>query len=122
MHRFYVYELIDASGVVQYVGKGSGRRLDVQKRKFALDGRIVRSFDREAKAYAFEVAHIAAAKPIQNICKGGNGSTATKTRFVKDVFYRLYDQIGSRALAARLVLAYGPPESKTDAIRAIAYG
>lgn len=118
---FYVYELFTADGV-QYVGKGSGRRLDVQKKKFSMDGRNVSEFGKERDAYAFEVQHIASVKPPMNRCKGGNGCTVQKKREVKTAFERLYERIGSRAMAARLVLAYGPLSSKTDAIREIAYG
>lgn len=32
--RFYIYQLFDGAGTVHYVGKGSGRRLKLQMKRF----------------------------------------------------------------------------------------
>lgn len=108
--KFYVYELVDDQGKVAYVGKGSGRRLIVQKAKHLMDGRVVASFAVEADAYAYEVKHIAKMVPYLNKCKGGNGCTVTVKRVVKQPWERLMQKIGTQAYAARLLLAFGAPD------------
>jgi hypothetical protein len=120
--KFYVYELFSADGVIQYVGKGSKSRLKVQKRNFGFDGRIVKAFASEAKAYAFEKQHIATVAPMLNKCAGGNGSKAARAVNRKTDFQRLYESIGSRALAARIWLNFANDLSKVEQIRRVAYG
>jgi hypothetical protein len=124
--RFYVYELIDKLGNVQYVGKGSTTRLAAQKRNFGLEGYEVARFAREADAYGYEVQRIATVKPPLNKHVGGNGSKAQKKVERKTNWQKQLEQIGSRAYAARLWLAFARSDnadlSKVDAIRSVAYG
>lgn len=124
--RFYVYALKDEAGRVMYVGKGSGRRLECQKRKFGLAGEILERHASEAKAYAAEVRLIAEMNPPLNKHPGGNGSRAKAERvpsWVRDM-----SRIGTQRFAARLlmsVLRVRPdliPASKVEAIRQVAYG
>lgn len=127
MWRFYVYEMIADDGSVVYVGKGSGRRLDVQRRKLKLRGREVARFKRENDAYAFEVARIAECKPALNKCAGGNGSVVVKRRDRKSKWQLVFECLGSRRYAARLMLAYdlrpfNIPQSKIDLLRQVANG
>lgn len=122
--RFYVYEIVDGE-TVKYIGKGSGTRLAVQVRKFGLEGREVARFKREEDAYAFEVLRIAEVSPHLNKCAGGNGSRVTVKRDRKDAWTREVERIGTRAYAARLILAFGQSfvaKSKLEDIRRIAYG
>lgn len=119
--KHYVYELFDADGTIMYVGKGSGRRFDVQKKKYCLDGRIVQWFGTEAKAYSAEISHIAKVCPPLNKVKGGNGCRTAKTRIPK--WQAVIEAIGTRIYAARLLLAFGVADkSKIDEIRQVAYG
>lgn len=126
--RFYVYALFN--GVVcEYVGKGSGRRLDVQKRKFGLEGRIIKRIQNEKEAYSYERKMIAELKPTLNKHPGGNGSKATpETKYRKDAFDRLIDKIGTRAYAARILLRINlvnpslVDQSKIEMFREAAYG
>jgi hypothetical protein len=101
---FYVYRLIDGD-VTAYVGKGSGRRLHNQMRTFRLAGEIIKRFKRERDAYAYERKMIAELVPTLNRHPGGNGARLQKTRYRRDAFDMLIAKIGTRAYAARLVLA-----------------
>lgn len=124
--KFFVYELTDQSGQLQYIGKGSSTRLKTQMRKSGLNGQEVARFKKEDDAYAFEVQRIAEFKPALNKCKGGNGNKATVKIERKDKFSLLCEKIGTRAVAARLWLAFANKTnadmSKVDSIRAVAYG
>jgi hypothetical protein len=124
--RFYVYELASSDGVVQYVGKGSGKRLSAQIRNIGFQGSEVARFKSEKDAYAFEVARIAEAKPLLNKCAGGNGNTATPVkRPVKTAWEREYERVGSRVMAARLLMRFAShlvEPSNLDAIRQISHG
>lgn len=120
---FYVYELIDADGTVQYVGKGSGRRLAAQRRNHSLDGREVARFEREEDAYAFERERIAEAKPPRNRHPGGNGSRVTPEPI--PAFVREIERVGARRYAARFLLTKVDgrwPASKVERIRQVANG
>jgi hypothetical protein len=123
--RFYVYALTDGDQVV-YVGKGSGRRLHVQRRTHGCDGYEVARFKRERDAYAHEIRVIAELSPARNKHPGGNGSRATPARTPRaPAWMKEIDRIGSRVYAARLLLsrfAHIVDPSKVDAIRRVAYG
>lgn len=125
--NFYVYELSSNDGLVKYIGKGSGRRLEVQKRKFNLNGVEVARFKRECDAYSYEVERISWVNPELNKCKGGNGNTVAKKAQPRlSAWEKAVNAIGTRAYAARLWLAYAPAylrdKSTVDKIRLAAYG
>ena len=128
MGKFYVYAIKDEEGAIVYIGKGSGRRFEVQKKNFKLFGEILETFASERLAYAKEVELISLHKPSLNKCKGGNGCTVTKKRLVKQDYEKLIERIGSRAYAARLLLSYNKmnpkviDQSKVDLFREVAYG
>lgn len=120
---FYVYEIINLSGETIYVGKGSGRRLRNQVKNFNFNGCEIARFKKESDAYAFEVQKIAEIKPVLNKHVGGNGSKVTIKRERKQSWQILIDRIGTRAYAARLLLAFCVADpSKIDEIRQVAYG
>jgi hypothetical protein len=121
---YYVYELIDEAGSVQYVGKGSGRRLQTQKRKFGLAGRVIEWFKSEKAAYAYEVKAIAEKCPPLNKAKGGNGSRAQKIIRRRLAWELEMERIGTRAYAARLLMKFClfTDASKLEAVRRVAYG
>jgi hypothetical protein len=124
VRRFYVYHIMDGQDVV-YVGKGSGRRSQVQARKFGLPCVIVERFHSESKAYAKEVEMISSIRPKLNKHVGGNGSKAIKSRKTKDKWQRTFERIGAQRYSAMLVIAYGKkllPQSKLDEVRRVAYG
>ena len=107
--RFYVYRFVDENGDVAYVGKGCGRRFSVQFSRFDMTGDIVSWHAKEDDAYKEERRLIAELRPYLNKCSGGNGSRATpakKVRERRDSFYALCDKIGTRAVAARILLGY----------------
>jgi hypothetical protein len=127
--RFYVYELRGDCGTVKYVGKGSGNRLAVSARARGLSGQEVARFSSEKEAYAFEVARIAELTPSLNICKGGNGSRVRKVRATRKnpwgKWGEVFDALGSRVYAARLLVAYseaGLVLPRIEEIRRVAYG
>ncbi|MDE3021958.1 MAG: hypothetical protein KGI54_08870 [Pseudomonadota bacterium] len=120
--KFYVYELVSDDGEIHYVGKGSKNRLKVQQRKFGLNGTVVKYFATESKAYAFEKLHIAAVSPKLNKCAGGNGNKSTRTVVRKTEFQKLYEKIGSKAMAARIWLNFANDISVLEKIRRVAYG
>lgn len=126
--RFYVYRLTDSEGVA-YVGKGSGKRLDTQKRSFGSDGEIIERFKSERQAYAAERRYIAEMKPRLNRHPGGNGSHAQRKPLArKQKWEREIEAIGTRRYAARILLAceHSRPgivdPSKIEQIRQVAYG
>jgi hypothetical protein len=128
INKFYVYAIKNEQGSIVYIGKGSGRRFEVQKKNFKLSGEILETFASEKLAYAKEVEFISLHKPSLNKCKGGNGCAATKKRIVKQDYEKLIERIGSRACAARLLLSYNKvnpsliDQSKVDEFREVAYG
>ena len=128
INKFYVYAIKNEEGSIVYIGKGSGRRFEVQKKNFKLSGEILEKFASEKLAYEKEVEFISLHKPSLNKCKGGNGCTAIKKRIVKQDYEKLIERIGSRACAARLLLSYNKvnpkmiDQSKVDLFREVAYG
>ena len=122
--RFYVYALLDAGRVV-YVGKGSGRRLHVQKRAHRCDGHEIARFKREKDAYAHEVSLIAELAPERNRHPGGNGPRAARQRTERaPVWLKAIENAGTKVYAARVLLRYAHlvEPSKLDAIRRVAHG
>lgn len=104
--RFYVY-VITKDDLPLYVGKGSGRRAQVQAKKYDGIAYILEWFSREALAYKAEIRWIKELKPQFNVHPGGNGCRVKKTiRETKDKFYREIEKIGSRAYSARILLRY----------------
>jgi hypothetical protein len=72
--RFYVYRILGEMGETVYIGKGTGRRLELQKRRFMAEGEIIRSFAKEDLAFRFEAKLIAKHKPPLNVVSGhGSG-------------------------------------------------
>lgn len=86
---FYVYEwYIENTGEVIYVGKGCNRRYKVTKhnrlfneltKRYKCNSRIIKTFDSEEEAFAFEFVKIKALKEkgqcVCNIRNGGYGGT-----------------------------------------------
>jgi hypothetical protein len=123
--RFYVYRIFDGHETV-YIGKGSGRRLANQRRKFGLPGEIVASFAKESDAYAHEIKMISELMPTANKHPGGNGSRVYKRRPRRHAWEIEIDRVGSRRYSARMLLrsdlAGLVDPSKLDAIRQVANG
>lgn len=76
MTGYYVYRIFSGDETV-YIGKGSGNRIDVQKKNFGCDGEILERFSNEQDAYAAEVRLIEKLSPPLNRCPGGNGGMAS---------------------------------------------
>lgn len=128
--EFYVYRIFDGFETV-YVGKGSGRRLDHQKRKFGLPGEIVEGCKSDDHAFSREVFWIKQLQPTSNKLRGGNGGRVRpkpicrdEKRFLKELAE--IDRIGSRRYAARMLLKFDTRgyigSSKLDVIRQVANG
>lgn len=126
--RFYVYALTEGDAI-RYVGKGSGRRLQAQRRNHKLEGHEIARFKRESDAYAFEITQIAEHSPPINSHPGGNGSKATPQRQPrKDKWTRNLEAIGHKRYAARLILEHVwkcphiMSTSELEIVRQVAYG
>ncbi len=104
---FYVYRIFGEAGETIYVGKGIGRRLANQKRRFGLAGEIVKTFRTERAAYNFEATLIAKLKPSANKVAGGGGAITQRRLRVPRWFnkqLREIEAIGSRRWVARELL------------------
>jgi hypothetical protein len=69
---FYLYRIFYGD-MLLYIGKGSGRRLESQKRAFGVDGEIIARYDDEDKCFAAEKRLIARLDPPLNRHPGGCG-------------------------------------------------
>lgn len=106
--EFYVYRIYDGD-VTVYIGKGRGRRLSDQQRRFGLPGEIVKTFRSERAAYAFEAKQISKLKPIANKVAGGGGAITRRGLKLPAWFtsqIREIENIGSRRWVARELLKF----------------
>lgn len=72
---FYVYRILGEMGETVYIGKGCGRRLHNQKRRFKSDGEILEYCSTDKRAFRRERELISQFSPPLNKSPGGNGST-----------------------------------------------
>ena len=72
--QFYVYRIVGEMGETVYIGKGCGRRLHNQKRRFMSDGEILEYCKTDKRAFRRERELIAEYNPPLNKSPGGNGS------------------------------------------------
>jgi len=127
--RFYVYRIFDAEGKTLYIGKGTGRRLQNQIRRFKADGEVLERFRSEKASYRKEIELISEHKPPLNKHAGGNGSRCEKQRDAKTKLDREIEAIGLRVYTARALLMKGEKallnyisKSNLDTLRQVAYG
>lgn len=102
--EFYVYRIFDGFET-RYVGKGSGRRLTNQKRRFRCDGEIIERCRSDDHAFDRERHWIKQLMPTENRSAGGYGGRcrpARKPRLPKEI--RSIEQVGTRRAAARFLL------------------
>jgi hypothetical protein len=105
--RFYVYQLFETPDIILYVGKGSGRRLQKQMRRFSLKGKIIKEFACEERAFECERRLIEIARPeLNRNCGGAGGRVSPKPRERKTADERLMDRIGTRVFTARMLLRF----------------
>jgi len=71
---FYVYRILGEMGETVYIGKGYGRRLHNQKRRFMSDGEVIEWCSTDKQAFRRERELIAEHNPPLNKSRGGNGS------------------------------------------------
>jgi len=100
--RFYVYRIFEGVHTL-YVGKGSGKRLANQKRRFRSDGEIIEWCRTEDKAFEREVHWIAELMPTENVLAGGNGGRV-KRKKRQPAFLSEIEKAGPRRYAARFLL------------------
>lgn len=103
--RFYVYRIFDLGGTI-YVGKGSGRRLQNQIRRFGALGEVVKYFKAERDAYHFERKLIAQLKPVRNKCAGGGGSCSLSPPRRRTKEEIEMERVGSQVYVARRLLRF----------------
>lgn len=128
MGQFYVYAFYRGETVV-YVGKGSGRRLHNQERRFGSKGVILKEFKSEKAAYNYEASLIQEMKPELNRAAGGGGAI-TRRKAKLPAWYiteqAQIEKLGSRKYTALKLLALGVGRiieaSKLEDIRRVAYG
>ena len=107
--RFYVYQL-SAGDSVQYIGKGTGRRLKNQIVRTGLRGEVLKWFKSEKAAYAHEASLIKRISPPMNRAAGGGGAIARRKarlplwfrREIKEI-----ERVGSRVYVARELAKMG---------------
>lgn len=104
--RAYVYK-IERDGQVIYIGKGTGRRFHNQKRRFGGDdgSAIIERCKSETHAFKRERELIAEMGPQLNKCAGGNGGRKKRVYYRRSKDEMLMAKIGTRAFAARVLLA-----------------
>jgi hypothetical protein len=121
---FYVYRIFDITETTIYIGKGTGRRLERQMRRFGAQGEILKRFKFEDDAFEFERAEIRRRCPTHNKSTGGEGGRLDG----RDKTERLMDKIGPRRYVAQMLMRFGDgllkyiDQSKLDAIRQVADG
>lgn len=74
--HYYIYCFIDGHEIL-YIGKGSGRRVKAQAKRFSCEYKILERMDDEAFAYDREKHWIAQLQPTLNMNKGGGGSISS---------------------------------------------
>lgn len=123
--RFYVYQLSDGL-TIQYVGKGTGRRLKNQMARTGLFGEIVKRFKSERDAYRHEIKLIAEISPPLNRNGGGGGPATRRRAERKPKWVCDIEAIGTRMYAARMLLRFDLTPyfgaEKIEAIRRVAAG
>lgn len=95
--RFYVYRILGECGETLYIGKGTGQRLNKQKRRFKADGEIVARYSTERQAYKAEKSLIAELNPPLNKSAGGGGGIWGRPCSPQNVDEKLFE-IAARAL------------------------
>jgi hypothetical protein len=70
--KFYIYCFQDGAEIL-YVGKGTGRRLAQQEKRFGFAGSIIERLSDEEEAYKREIYWIGRLLPTQNKNAGGGG-------------------------------------------------
>ena len=101
---YYVYRIFDGLQTL-YVGKGSGRRLQAQIRRFRCAGEVVEHCTSDDHAFEREIHWIAELRPTENKLAGGNGGRCQpkkRPRLAKE-FHEI-EQVGSRRYSARFLL------------------
>ena len=104
---FYVYRILGEMGETVYIGKGYGRRLHHQKRRFMSDGEVMEWCSTDKQAFRRERELIAKHSPPLNRIAGGGGSVTRHknrlpvwfTRQIKEI-----ERVGSRRWVARELL------------------
>lgn len=118
--RYYIYCFIDGHEIL-YIGKGSGRRVNAQARRFSCEYKILERTDDEEFAYYREKHWIAQLQPTLNMNKGGGGSISSdivplqyrrlftlkewkKSKVESTREAREIERVGSRKYAAQILL------------------
>lgn len=104
--RWYVYELYDQVGNIQYIGKGSRGRLISQCKRYELRGEKIANFWCEIEAYKHEKERIEAIKPPLNKQPGGCGSWSGRYAPSDRKFYADSMKYGEAWAAASVLIDY----------------
>lgn len=148
-NRFYVYAFRDGAEVV-YIGKGTGRRLQQQEKRFGLKGEVLGRYECEDKCFAAERDFIKQLMPNENRNRGGGGGRVTPASLVP-LNYRgkiterefkkamaqhkqelaEIERLGSRRYSARILISrlndanceqWGVSKVDLNRLREVAYG
>lgn len=146
--KFYIYCFREGEAVL-YVGKGTGRRLKQQEKRFGVAGQILEYADSEEAAYRRECHWIALLMPTENKNKGGGGSYSDpnpipialrgqvslaewkRHKREADKESREIAELGTQKYAARAILRFvnndnceqlGVSASDLDKVRSVANG
>jgi hypothetical protein len=142
---FYVYRIFEGFQTL-YIGKGSGRRLKSQMKRFEADGEVIEWCQTDDQAFTRERHWIAKLLPTENRHPGGSGGRCSRHPVPRE-YRNLYTpqqwrrivaagekeiekirQIGTRKYCALILLACEKskpgilPASKLEMIRQVACG
>lgn len=110
--KFYVYRAFDGHETL-YVGKGSGRRINQQRKRFRCEVEIIERCSTDDEAFTAERKWIALLKPSENKNAGGAGGrvaakplTNEQRRAAREHkrFLNEYQTVGPRRYVARFLL------------------
>lgn len=130
---FYVYEwFVIETGEIFYVGKGTGRRFKVRKhnkffnefiKRNNCESRIVKTFEKEADAFAYEYDRVSELKNIgQCVCNINDGGFGGSTSWWNDEIREKYSKTNvMKSSEQRKRMSKNNPMKNADVAKRVRY-